>query len=106
VVGGIHETDGGNVDATACANATAARVSRQSPDRAPSPWSATKSGISSATDQAPQRASAKGGGEVGHAMAYSTTTTSGHHYRIKSIVDGHERAVGEGELIGSLSAPG
>jgi hypothetical protein len=29
-----------------------------------------------------------------------------HHCRIKSIADGHERAVGEGELIGSLSAPG
>jgi hypothetical protein len=23
----------------------------------------------------------------------------GHHYRIKSVVDGHERAAGEGELI-------
>ena len=29
-----------------------------------------------------------------------------HHYRIKSVADGHERAVGEGELIGSLSVPG
>ncbi len=26
-----------------------------------------------------------------------------HHYRIKSVSDGHERAVGEGELIGAMS---
>lgn len=26
-----------------------------------------------------------------------------HHYRIKSVADGHERAVGEGELIGAIS---
>jgi hypothetical protein len=27
----------------------------------------------------------------------------GHHYRIKSVADGHERAAAEGELIGVVS---
>jgi len=27
-----------------------------------------------------------------------------HHYRIRSVSDGHERAVGEGELIGEISS--
>ncbi len=29
-----------------------------------------------------------------------------HHYRIKSVADGHERVAGEGELIGALSSSG
>jgi hypothetical protein len=29
-----------------------------------------------------------------------------HHYRIRSVADGHERAVGDGELIGAISVFG
>lgn len=31
---------------------------------------------------------------------------SSHHYRIKSVADGHERVAGEGELVGALSVSG